>query len=154
LLLPPLRKRGVDVLLLADHFTAKYARKMGRAIAPLTEGCKRRLLAYDWPGNVRELANVIERAVITARGGCLDLERALPDVEARAEPASTADRGAVAPPILTAREMEELERENLRRALDACGWKVSGSDGAAERLGLKPTTMSSRMKALDLRRPE
>jgi len=154
LLLPPLRKRGDDVLLLADHFTARYARKIGREIAPLTEVCRRRLLAYDWPGNVRELANVIERAVITSRGGCLNLDRALPDVEARAEPGTTASRGTVAPPILTAREMEELERENLRRALDACGWKVSGSDGAAERLGLKPTTMSSRMKALDLRRPE
>jgi transcriptional regulator with GAF, ATPase, and Fis domain len=168
--LPPLRERGDDVVLLAEHFAARYARKMGRELAPLTESCKRRLRAYAWPGNVRELANVIERAVITSREGCLNLDRALPEVEARpeAEPRASAGAGAIStgeagpsadrqtgdPAILTAPQLETLERQNLRRALDACGWKISGAGGAAERLGLKPTTLTSRMKALDLRRPE
>jgi PAS domain S-box-containing protein len=160
--LPPLRERGDDVLLLAEHFAARYARKMGRELKPLDESGRRRLLAYGWPGNVRELANVIERAVITSRGGCLNLDRSLPEVEARPEAGPTAggeartsaSREAGEPAILTAPELEALERENLRRALDACGWKISGAGGAAERLGLKPTTLTSRMKALDLRRPE
>jgi PAS domain S-box-containing protein len=161
--LPPLRERANDVLLLADHFAAKYARKMGRELEPLDEECRRRLMAYGWPGNVRELVNVIERAVITARGGRLNLDRALPDVEARAPTGMGGTSGTagtnrsgetVASALLTAREMEALERENLRRTLEACGWKISGSGGAAERLGLKATTLTSRMKALDLRRPD
>jgi PAS domain S-box-containing protein len=152
--LPPLRERGSDVLLLAEHFAARYARKMGRTLEPLTEACRRRLMAYHWPGNVRELANVIERAVITARGGRLDLDRAVPDVEPRPDGGAPEVREPGAASVLTARELEALERENLRRALEACGWKVSGAGGAAERLGLKPTTLTSRMKSLGLRRPE
>jgi len=124
-----------------------------RAIAPLDERGKQRLRAYDWPGNVRELANVIERAAITARDGRLDLDRALPDVDpaaVRAVPAAEAPAGAR---IRTVAEMEADERENLRLALRACDWKVSGAGGAADRLGMKPSTLASRMKALGLRRP-
>ena len=103
---------------------------------------------------MRELANVIKHAVITAREKRLDFGRLLPDVEARPAAEPSARGGATAPSILTAREMEALERENLRRTLEASGWKISGAGGAAERLGLKPTTLTSRMKALDLRRPD
>ena len=152
--LPPLRERGDDIVLLADHFARKYARKMGRELAPLTEAAKRQLMAYDWPGNVRELANVIERAVITSRGGSLNLDRAVTGMESRPDAGTTAGNGPGPSAILTAREIEALERENLRRTLEACDWKVSGSGGAAERLGLKPTTLTSRMKALDIRRPD
>jgi len=157
ILLPPLRKRGNDVLLLAEHFAERFARKLGRPAPPLTDDCKRRLLAYDWPGNVRELANVIERAVITARDGRLNLERSLPEPAcasvpgggAKAEPAS----GTEAPRIRTVQEIEELERSNLRRALEATRWKISGAGGAAELLGMKPSTLASRMKALGIQRP-
>jgi PAS domain S-box-containing protein len=151
--LPPLRERGDDVVLLAEHFASGLARKLGRAIAPLDERGKQRLRAYDWPGNVRELANVIERAAITARDGRLDLDRALPGVDpaaVRAVPAAEAPAGAR---IRTVAEMEADERENLRLALRACDWKVSGAGGAADRLGMKPSTLASRMKALGLRRP-
>jgi len=150
--LPPLRERGDDVVLLAEHFAQKFARRLGREIAPLGPADQARLLAYEWPGNVRELANVIERAVITARQGRLDLERALPESDRGAPVAVAEDSNE--PRIRTVGEMEALERENLRRALAQSDWKVSGTGGAAERLGMRPTTLTSRMKALGLRRPD
>ncbi|TAJ23983.1 MAG: Fis family transcriptional regulator, partial [Planctomycetota bacterium] len=151
--LPPLRERGEDVVLLAEHFAERYARKLGRAVLPFSEEGRRRLRAYDWPGNVRELANVVERAVITSRGAWLDLERVLPESTRRAVAAPRAEE-SVPRAFRTAREMESLERENLRLALEACDWRIAGPGGAAERLGLKPSTLSSRLKTLDLRRPD
>jgi transcriptional regulator with GAF, ATPase, and Fis domain len=76
--LPPLRERGEDVALLAEDFARQFASRVGRRLAPITSAMAARLMAYPWPGNVRELQNVIERAVITARDGVLNLERALP----------------------------------------------------------------------------
>jgi PAS domain S-box-containing protein len=150
--LPPLRDRGDDILLLADAFAERCARRLGRPAAVLSEDDRRRLLAYEWPGNVRELANVIERAILTGRDGCLNLDRALPDTGARlrSEPAPSTSGPA---PIRTARELEELERANLLRALEATAWKVAGADGAAALLSLSPSTLNSRMKALGLKRP-
>jgi PAS domain S-box-containing protein len=147
---PPLRERGDDVALLAEAFAQRLARKMGRTVAPLSDACKRRLLAYEWPGNVRELANVIERAVITSREGRLDLDRAIPEsvVRPAAQPAS--EDGAAR--IRTVEELAGLERENLRRALESAQWKVAGPDGAAALLGMKPSTLASRMKALGIAR--
>ena len=154
---PPLRERGDDVVLLAEHFARVHAKKLGRAPATLTDACRTRLRRYDWPGNVRELANVIERAVITSRDGQLDLDRAIPRSEATAiggeTPAAAAPDTAPEPRVRTAAELEALERENLRLALEASGWKVSGAGGAAERLGVPPTTLSSRMRALGIKKP-
>ncbi len=147
---PPLRERGDDVVLLAEHFARAHAKKLGRAPATLTDASRSTLRSYDWPGNVRELANVIERAVITSRDGRLDLERAIPRVEARS---ASARESGPEPRVRTAAELEELERENLRLALEASSWKVSGAGGAAERLGMPPTTLSSRMRALGIRKP-
>jgi len=147
---PPLRERGDDVILLAEAFARRLARRRGGTVAPLTETGKARLRGYEWPGNVRELQNVIERALITSTDGRrLNLDRALP--EARAVPAAPeAEREER---VLTAAELRSLERENLLRALRAADWKISGADGAAERLGVNPNTLSSRMKALGIRRP-
>jgi transcriptional regulator with GAF, ATPase, and Fis domain len=150
--LPPLRDRGDDILLLADAFAARCARRLGRPVAPLTEDGRRRLLGYEWPGNVRELANVIERAILTGGDGGLNLDRALPDTGARLRP-KWAPSASGPGPVRTARELEELERANLLRALEATAWKVAGADGAAALLGLSPSTLNSRMKALGLRRP-
>jgi PAS domain S-box-containing protein len=91
---PPLRERGDDVVLLAAEFARRFAAKMRRALAPLSSECARRLRAYAWPGNVRELENVIERAVITARDGRLDLERAIPDVDPLPASPAVASSGA------------------------------------------------------------
>jgi PAS domain S-box-containing protein len=150
--LPPLRERGDDVVRLASVFAQRFAAKTGRTVAPLTVDCARRLQAYSWPGNVRELQNVIERAVITANDGRLNLERALP--EAPTVDRSPADRTASPPgSILSAKELLELERANILRALAAAKWKVSGEKGAASLLGLNASTLSSRMKALKIQKP-
>ncbi len=152
---PPLRERAEDIPLLASAFAQRYAGRNGRKLEPLSDACIRRLQSYSWPGNVRELQNVIERAVIISRDGCLDLDRALPEdarAVARSAGATWGD-GEGSAPIRTARELEELERQNYIRALDAAGWKVAGEGGAAEMLGMKPSTLSSRMKALGISRP-
>lgn len=144
---PPLRKRGSDVILLARSFAEKFAQKMGRKLKDLTPGAIMRLKSYHWPGNVRELQNVIERSVITSTDGTLNLDRSLPEAEPIAGSPPHVSK------ILTARELEEIERENFLRALELTGWRISGKHGAAEMLQLKPSTLTSRMKALGIQRP-
>ena len=149
---PPLRERGNDVVLLAEVFARRFARENGRTVAPLTADCRVKLKRYSWPGNVRELQNVIERALITSKDGRhLNFDRALPDTAAHpaAEVASPEEDR-----ILTATEMSDLERRNLERALAAADWKISGAGGAAELVGMNPNTLSSRIKALGIRRPD
>lgn len=147
ILVPPLRERGDDVVLIAEAIAKKCARELGRELAPLSADCARRLCEYSWPGNIRELQNVIERAAITSQENRLNLDRALPDVPSRPPGDFPVRR------ILSASELAEFEKENLLRALDASDWQIAGSGGAAERLGLKPTTLKSRVKALGLSRP-
>ena len=149
--LPALRERGDDVVLLAEEFARQFAGRMGRRVEPLSPAMAARLKAYSWPGNVRELQNVIERAIITARDGRLNLDRALPTTSG-AEP-SEIDAGPGGPAsLLTASDLARLERDNLRRALERSAWKVAGDAGAARLLGMAPSTLTSRMKALGLRR--
>jgi transcriptional regulator with GAF, ATPase, and Fis domain len=150
--LPPLRERGNDVVQLASAFAQRFAARLGRTIAPLTVDCARRLTAYHWPGNVRELQNVIERAVITATDGTLNLDRALPEAAA-SEKFPVDKTPAPAGHILSIKELEDLERANILRALEAASWKVAGKNGAAALLGIKPSTLSSRMKALKIQKP-
>jgi PAS domain S-box-containing protein len=150
--LPPLRERGDDVIKLATSFVQRLAERMGRNIAPPTQECIRRLKVYAWPGNIRELQNVIERAVITANDGHLNLDRALPEVTSIPGIASDADM-ATTGIIRTAKELEDLERANILRALETANWKVSGEQGAAGLLGMNPSTLSSRMKALGISKP-
>jgi transcriptional regulator with GAF, ATPase, and Fis domain len=149
---PPLRERGEDVALLACVFARRFASKLGRQIEPLSQECIRRLTAYSWPGNVRELQSVIERAVITARDGQLNLDRALPRTaeDSVARDAEPARRSAA--PIRTEAELREEERRNLLLALEATGWRLEGADGAARLLGMNPSTLRSRLKALGLSR--
>lgn len=149
--LPPLRERGEDVLRLAALFAKRFAARMSRKIAPLTADGARRLQQYSWPGNVRELQNVIERAVITADHGCLNLDRALPEV--LHVDALEADQAPISDRILSAKEINELERTNILRALEATRWKVSGEHGAAKLLGINASTLSSRMRALKIQKP-
>lgn len=150
--LPPLRERGDDVIKLAAAFAQRFAAKLGRTIAPLTSDSARRLAAYNWPGNVRELQNVIERAVITAKDGKLNLDRALPEAGS-APPESSAASLASPTSIHTAKELEGLERANILRALETARWKVSGEKGAAKLLRMNASTLSSRMKALGIQKP-
>lgn len=148
---PALRERSEDIPLLASTFAEGFARQLQRSIAPLSEECIRRLRAYSWPGNVRELQNVIERAVITAQDGRLNLDRALPKADIPSAQ-STASHDDITR-VLTIRELEELERKNLVAALQVAQWRVSGETGAARLLGMNPSTLTSRMKALGISRP-
>jgi PAS domain S-box-containing protein len=153
---PPLRERSDDVILLAAAFAAKAAQRLGRKIEPFSDECKRRLMAYSWPGNVRELQNVIERAVITARDDRLNLDRALPDTggEAIRETGRTEEAAqGVSKKILRIRDLQQLERENIVRALESTAWRVAGKDGAAALLGMNPSTLNSRIRALRIERP-
>jgi transcriptional regulator with GAF, ATPase, and Fis domain len=143
---PPLRERGGDVARLANAFAEHFSRRMGRRLEGIHPDDLRRLADYAWPGNVRELQNVIERAIIFSGGNRLDLDRAMPETSAPAPPAGDARDGEVR--ILSVKELESLERANIERALAACSGKISGQDGAAGRLGLPPSTLRSRMKAL------
>jgi transcriptional regulator with GAF, ATPase, and Fis domain len=155
---PPLRARANDVLVLAAAFAAKFAQRLGRSIEPLSEQHKKRLKSYPWPGNVRELQNVIERAVITARDGRLNLDRALPDTgggeapRAGSPPDETTED--ISRRILPIRELQQLERQNILRALKSTAWRVAGKDGAAALLGMNPSTLNSRIRALGIARPK
>jgi len=151
--IPPLRERGKDVEQLASAFMQRLARRMGRRINALPPEQTARLHGYDWPGNVRELQNVIERAMILSSGADLQLERAMAGIAPKSS-VSVSPNGEIADRILTSRDIEELERANLSRALESCSWKVSGNSGAARLLGIPASTLSSRMKVLGVRKPK
>ena len=139
--LPPLRHRKEDLPLLVQHFVRRYAEKYGKSIAAIPAHAMNALEAHDWPGNVRELQHVIERAVILTRGADLAFDGIL-------DPAPSGQPGP--PPIET---LEAAERAHILKALEACGWRVSGKGGAAELLGLKRSTLDFRMKKLGINRP-
>ena len=110
------------------------------------------LEAYPWPGNVRELQNVIERAIITSRSGGLRFD--LPQGEAPRYPGNPSpDDSKEGRPVIPETEMKQRERGNVVAALNQCRWKIYGPGGAAELLGIKPTTLTSRIKKLGLKRP-
>ena len=142
--LPPLRKRAEDIPLLAEHFLARFARQLGRPIPRLTLANVQELQRYQWPGNVRELQHALERACIVATDGRLRFEFAK-DQPRRKEPSPdvvTTQR------VMTELEVREFEANNIRAALLESKGKIYGADGAAARLGMKPTTLASRIKAL------
>jgi transcriptional regulator with GAF, ATPase, and Fis domain len=147
----PLRERREDVPLLAQHFINLSVKEMGCAKPRLTRAGIIRLQSYAWPGNIRELRNVIERAVILARGGTLDFD--LPAAEAALVPAHRV-AGETEPEFLTEAELQRRERENLLIILEKTNWKIKGADGAAELLGVNSATLLSRMKKMALTRPK
>jgi transcriptional regulator with GAF, ATPase, and Fis domain len=150
ILLPPLRERPEDIGPLTRHFSEEAAKRFGLPAPRLPESEIRTLQVYSWPGNVRELRNVVERAVILARGAPLRFDdfRAAPAARARPSPASEQER----PGIVTESEWRRLERENLHAAIDAARGRVYGPGGAAELLGIRPTTLTSRLKTLGIQR--
>ena len=151
----PLRRRKEDIPSLAAHHLELAAKKLNCAKSPLTQAHVMKLQRYDWPGNVRELQNVIERAVITSRGEALHFD--LPGLESVQEPlppsAATAEATSEVD-IIPEAAMQRRERENLLAALRRCDWKVGGPGGAAELLGVKSTTLLSRMKKMGLKKPD
>jgi len=136
--LPPLRERKPDITLLAKHFAVGFARKMGKRVVGIDEQALARLTGYDWPGNVRELANVLERAVILCDGSSVLVEHLGELTRGRRE-------SGVFPTL------EEMERQHILRALAQTGGVLAGPEGAARLLGMRRSTVWSRMKKLGIR---
>jgi PAS domain S-box-containing protein len=148
---PALRERGEDIVQLAQHFLEQTCKDFGREVLTLTRAQAANLRAYDWPGNVRELKNVIERAVILSTGKVLRLDLSMPGLKAGEE-----DRVSDPAPmegVMTETQMRELQKTNITRALQQSNWKVSGPGGAAELLGIKPTTLADRIRTFKLKKP-
>jgi Nif-specific regulatory protein len=158
---PPLRERREDVALLAQHFVRRFAERQHKPAPALTADALERLNRYSWPGNIRELQNVIERAVILCRDSIIDADLvSLPSVVAPAPSAQPRKQHDTAPaePGMERRRtniirFDDAERHAIVRALELAGWRISGPGGAAEILGLKPTTLHAKMKRLGIRRP-
>ncbi len=152
--MPSLRERKGDIAPLARHFLRLCAGRLGRKPPRLSQADIRMLQAYCWPGNIRELQNVLDRAVILSGSGPLRLEGSLPPA-AGPDPMSIgkSSDGNDTPRVLTDTEMRLLERKNLQAALKAGHGKIYGPGGAADLLGIKPSTLASRMKTMGLKKP-
>jgi len=135
---PPLRERAEDIPVLVWTFIDEFAKTLGKNIESISKESLRALRQYAWPGNVRELRNAIERAVILAKGPVLVVDTPRP---ANGDVTSTLN-------------LADLEREHIRGVLDRVQWRVRGEGGASEVLGIKPTTLESRMFKLGIRRPK
>jgi transcriptional regulator with GAF, ATPase, and Fis domain len=152
---PPLRERRDDIALLAARFLEQSSQRLHLPICRLTEAHNRLLMSYDWPGNVRELQNAVDRALILAQSGVLQFDIPITEVTT-SPPKPEAPPGSPGgtTPILTDLELRQWEVQNTLAALTKCGWKIHGEGGAAELLGVKPTTLLSRIKKLNLKRPD
>jgi formate hydrogenlyase transcriptional activator len=137
---PPLRERPDDVPLLVRYFTQKFSRRMNRGIETIPAKAMARLTRYSWPGNIRELENLIERAVILSPGESLRIPDPNGGGSDTSRPAS-------------ALTLEDAEREHIIRAVNETDGRIGGPGGAAARLGLKRSTLQSRMKKLGIGRP-
>ena len=144
-----LRERHEDISLLAKHFVDLVVKETKCPTPRLTAAGIATLQNYDWPGNIRELRNVIERAAILARGGPLEFDLPITQLP---QVVISADDEVAAPEFFTEPEMLRRERDNLLIVLEKTDWKIKGSDGAAELLGVKPTTLLSRIKKMGLKR--
>jgi transcriptional regulator with GAF, ATPase, and Fis domain len=146
---PPLRDRAADIGPLAAHFVRRLCEQLNLSSRKLTRGDVETLERYDWPGNIRELQNVIERALIRSRGGRFNFE--LGEARQVLPQKPTANRAQdEATSVLTITEFKEMERANIERALRRCNGQVYGKDGAAALLGMKPTTLWSRLHNLGI----
>jgi transcriptional regulator with GAF, ATPase, and Fis domain len=149
----PLRDRKEDIPQLASHFIDTVVKELRCPRPRLTRAGIDTLLNYDWPGNIRELCNAIQRAAICAQGGALEFD--LPMGNSPAE--LTLQKSAIGDDsnagYLTEAEIRRRERENLSIVLRKTGWKVKGAAGAAELLGVSPTTLFARIEKMGLRRP-
>jgi transcriptional regulator with GAF, ATPase, and Fis domain len=150
---PPLRERRDDIPLLTAHFLRQACSRLHCGPVTYTAEHIRQLQAYDWPGNVRELQNVIERAVIVSPGDALRLDLGLPSRVPGRRPLVPRRGPAPGSEPVSEAEWKRQERQNLLAALQQAGGKIYGPGGAAELLGVKPTTLASRLKALGIKKP-
>jgi formate hydrogenlyase transcriptional activator len=148
IMIPPLRERKEDIPLLVRYFAQKYARRMKKPIDAIPMKAMAALIDYHWPGNVRELENFVERSVILSHGA--ELQIPLAELRGRLNLPATVSPNASSAGIAT---LEHAEREHIIRALREADWIVGGPKGAANRLGMKRTTLQSRIKKLGIARP-
>jgi formate hydrogenlyase transcriptional activator len=137
---PPLRERMTDIPILVRHFVATHSRRMGKTIETIPDETMRVLTRWSWPGNIRELENLLERAVILTRGPVLYVP--LAELQVADEEAADLESGT----------LHEAEREHILRVLREAKGQIGGEDGAAARLGLKRTTLNSKIKKLGIER--
>ena len=148
----PLRERKADIPLVAAFFLNLMAKELGCPKARLTRAGIETLQNYDWPGNIRELRNVVGRAVIFARGGALEFDLLGNGFDATL--CQRADVNQPEPEYLTERELRRRERENIFAVLQKTSWRIKGPNGAAELLGVNPSTLISRIEKMGLKRPD
>jgi len=134
---PPLRERREDIQVLVEHFVQKFARRMNRSITSIPKKTMDALKAWEWPGNVRELENFVERSVILTQGSVL--ASPLTELKLNSPLQKSADES-----------LEAAERDHILRALRECHGQIGGPRGAAVRLGLKRTTLQSKLKHLGI----
>jgi len=137
---PPLRNRTEDIALLARFFVEKASKRLGKSIDQIPESIVQTLQDYTWPGNVRELENVIERAVINSSGPRLRLADDLDKPAGRRTPSAL-------------KSLKETEKEHILRVLQFTNWRIEGPKGAALILEMNPSTLRSRMRRLEIRKP-
>jgi PAS domain S-box-containing protein len=136
--IPPLRERADDIPLLVWRFVDEFSKVFGKRVDGVSRENMTALQRYSWPGNIRELRNAVERAMILAKGPRLNIPVPMAQV-------------AITPRSL---KLTDVEREHIRRVLQAAGWRIRGTGGAADRLGMRPTTLETRMAKLGLARPK
>jgi formate hydrogenlyase transcriptional activator len=142
---PALRERPDDIPLLVRHFVQQFSRRIGKHIDTITSEAMTALVGYRWPGNIRELQNIIERAVILSPGPVLDVP--FDELDRRHHvPAAPKEDSRNIRALL-----DETERQQIMNALEQSSWTVAGPNGAAARLGMKRSTLQSRMQKLGIR---
>ena len=142
IVIPPLRERPEDIPLMVWAFVKEFQKKMGKEIENISKRAMESLQSYSWPGNVRELRNVLEHAMIVNKDKTLVVQ------SPKLTSSETPDAGS-----LGDRNLEDMERRHIVSVLERNGWRVGGKGGAAEVLGLKRSTLYSKMKKLDINRP-
>ncbi len=150
---PPLRERKNDIGPLAMHFLKAYCKELGREPHCLTKQQIATLASHDWPGNIRELKNVIERTAILSTGCRLRLDLVMPS-STQAAPTVITTNDDEPTAMLTDTDIRAIEKANMIAVLNHTDWRISGTDGAAEFLGLKPSTLSYRMKGFEIERKD
>ncbi len=142
--LPALRERAEDIPLLTEHFLERFSRQMRKPVEPLSKSVMRALQEHHWPGNIRELENVIQRAIILSSGGVVSIN----DVCLSSLSETAAGPGGFSGETT----LQAVERDHILRILASTSWRIEGPRGAARALGLKPSTLRSRLQKLSIRR--
>jgi transcriptional regulator with GAF, ATPase, and Fis domain len=135
---PPLRERNSDIPLLTRFFLSKVAKKLGKPSLDVSDATLDRMMQYAWPGNIRELQNLIERAAVLAQGAMIEIDDSILGHDPSAPHSD---------------KLEDMERGHILSVLTRAGWKIHGEQGAAEILGMNPSTLRSRIKSLGIKRP-